>query len=184
MNQEITSINLRDFMDEPEGWGRAQGRKVYQRLLDFVEEHPLVTVFRVSMQGVRRVDMSFASETLIELARRYRGTKGFCLVDLHDADVIENWDAAADRKRQPLVLWMNDGAKVIGAQPSRGTREALQFALERPQVRAAEFVDAAPDMSIANASSKFKLLWEQGFVLRQENVADSGGVEFVYMRIG
>ena len=39
-------------------------------------------------------------------------------------------------------------------------------------------------MSIANASTKFKQLWEQGFLLRQESVADSGGVEFVYQRIG
>jgi hypothetical protein len=96
MNQEITNIKLRDFMDEPEGWGRADGRKVYQRLFDFVEAHPKVVVFRVSMQGVRRVDMSFASETLVELARRYRATKGFCILDLQDADVIDNWDAAAE----------------------------------------------------------------------------------------
>jgi predicted transcriptional regulator len=31
---------------------------------------------------------------------------------------------------------------------------------------------------------KFKQLWEQGFLLRRESVADSGGVEFVYQRIG
>lgn len=171
-------------MDYEEGWGREEGHDVYQRLLDFVETHPMVTVFRVSMHGVRRVNTGFASETLVELAWRYRGTKGFCIVDLQNADVIENWNAAAERKRQPLVLWTNEGAKVIGAQPSRGARDALQFALERPQVRAAEFVEAAPDISISNASSKFKLLWEQGFVLRQEDVADSGGMEFVYTRIG
>jgi predicted transcriptional regulator len=39
-------------------------------------------------------------------------------------------------------------------------------------------------MSIANASSKFKHLWEQGFLLRQEEMADAGGAEFVYQPIG
>ncbi len=178
------AIKLREFMDEPEGWGRVQGREVYQRLLEFVEANPGVMVFRVSAEGVRRVDISFASETLVELARRYRGLKGFCLVDLDDADMIENWEAAAAKKSQPIVLWAGDDGRVIGAEPSQGNREAFLFALGRSQARASEFADATPGMSIANASTKFKQLWDQGFLLRRESMADSGGVEFVYQRIG
>lgn len=70
-------LGLREVMDRSEGWGRAQGREVYQRLLRSVEENPGTLVFRVSMKGVERVDISFASETVVELARRYRGNKGF-----------------------------------------------------------------------------------------------------------
>jgi hypothetical protein len=184
MNQENATIHLREFMDAPEGWGRAEGRKAFQRLLEFVEAHKRMTVFRVSMRGVKRVDMSFASETLVEVARRYRGSKGFCIVDLDDEDVIENWDGAAAKKGQPLYLWADDQATIIGAQPTRGTRDALLFALNRGRARAAEFVETTPGMSIANASSKFKHLWEQGFLLRQEEMADVGGVEFVYQPIG
>jgi hypothetical protein len=171
-------------MDGPEGWGRVQGRDVYQRLLEFVEANPGVMVFRVSTKGVRRVDISFASETLVELARRFRGSKGFCLTDLDDPDMIENWEAAAAKKSQPLVVWADDNGRVIGVAPSQGNREALSFALSRPRVRAAEFAESTSGMSIANASTKFKQLWEQGFLLRRESVADSGGVEFVYHRIG
>jgi hypothetical protein len=184
INERAMVIRLVQLMDESEGWGRTQGREVYQRLLEFVEANPGVTVFRVSMKGVRRVDISFASETLVELARRYRGSKGFCVVDLNDADMIENWEAAAAKKSQPIVLWSDDGARVMGVEPSQGNREALSFALSRPQARAAEFAEAISGMSIANASTKFKQLWEQGFLLRRESVADSGGVEFVYQRIG
>src|SRR5690242_19432581 len=92
LNEWSMDIRLRDFMDEAEGWGRAEGRVVYQRLLDFVEAHPSVIVFRVSTAGVKRVDISFSSETLVELARRYRGSKGFCLVDTKNPDMVENWD--------------------------------------------------------------------------------------------
>ena len=184
LNEKIVVIKLREFMDEPEGWGRVAGREVYRRLLEFVEANPGVMVFRVSMEGVRRVDISFASETLVELARRYRGLKGFCLVDLEDVDMIENWEAAAAKKSQPIVLWAGDDGRVIGAEPSQGNRDALLFALSRPQVRTAEFVEATQDMSIANASTKFKQLWTQGFLLRRERVSDRGGVEFVYQRIG
>jgi hypothetical protein len=178
------AIKLIEFMDESEGWGRAQGREVYQRLLSFVENHSGVTVFRISTKGVRRIDISFASETVIELARRFRGSKGFCIADLDDADMIENLEAAAQKKGQPIVLWAGNAVRVMGVEPSQGNRDALSFALSRPQARAAEFAEVTPNMSIANASTKFKQLWEQGFLLRRESVADSGGVEFVYQRIG
>jgi hypothetical protein len=175
-------VTLRDFMERPVGWGRDQGRGVYQRLLPAVEG--VAGVVRISMKGVQRVDMSFASETIVELARRYRGTKGICLIDLADPDVIENIDAAAAKKDQPLLLWQGKTVAVLGAQPSEGCREALDFALERPQARAAEFAQTKKNMTIANASMKFKQLWEKGFLLRRESAADTGGVEFVYQRIG
>jgi len=176
-------IKLGEFIVGPEGWGRAQGRQVYNRLLEFVEANPGVSVFKVSMEGVFRIDISFASETVVELARRYRGVKGFCLINIGDIDMVENIDAAALKKSQPLVIWSGKHARLIGPEPSRGNRDALAFALSRPQVRAAEYAEATPSMSIANASTKFKQLWEQGFLLRRERVAESGGVEFVYQRI-
>lgn len=176
-------LPLRNLMDRAEGWGRTEGRHVYHRLLDFVEASPGTVTFRISMKGVERIDISFASETVVELARRYRRVKGFCIVDLTDADLIENLDGAAQRKEQPLLLWHAQRARLIGGEPSEGTREAFQFAMSRPQVRASEFA-TRQGISIANASMKFKQLWEQGFILRRESAADTGGVEFVYQRIG
>lgn len=183
MNERACVIALRSYMDDGQGWGRKQGREVFRRLLGAVEAMPGCTAFRVSMRGVERADISFASETLVELARRYRGVKGFCLVDLDDPDVRENCEAAAARRMQPLIVWSGGVPTVLGAQPSQGTREALEFALQRPRTRAAELVAERPNMTIANASMKFKQLWEQGFLLREESTADSGGVEYVYSRI-
>ena len=177
------NLRLRNFMDRDEGWGRLEGRSVYARLLAFIESNPGQLVFRVSLKDVTRVDISFASETLVELARRYRGSKGFCFVDLDDADMEENWDAAALKKIQPITAWTGGEPRVLGPKPSQGTRDALAFALGAPAVRAAQFAEGTPAMSAANASSKFKQLWEQGFLLRKESAAETGGVEFVYSRI-
>ena len=177
-------LPLRDFMDRSEGWGRSEGRNVYQRMLDFVESSPGTIVFKISMKDVKRIDISFASETIVELARRYRGAKGFCLIDLIDEDLVENLDAAAAKKEQPIMLWRGKSARPIGIEPSQGNREAFEFALGRAQSRAAEFASEKKAMSIANASMKFKQLWEQGFLLRREAAAESGGVEFIYHRIG
>lgn len=170
-------------MTSPEGWGRIQGREVYSKLIEFVEAHPGVLIFRVSVEDLKRIDISFASETLVELARRFRGRKGICFIDLVDSDMLENWESAAERKSQPLMVWQGEQGLTIGLNPTQGNASALKFALQRESTRASEFVAANPGMTIANASMKFKQLWEQGFLLRRENVAESGGLEFVYFRI-
>lgn len=170
-------------MNEDTGWGRPQGRAVQERLVSFVEGKPGQRVFRISMEGVKQIDASFASEAVVEPVRRYRGSKGICLVDLTDQEMRFNIELAAERVNTPVAVWCNGSTEMIGGKPSPGTREALQFALERPLVRATEFAERA-NVSIANASTKFKQLWEQGFLMRSEGAADSGGVEFVYERIG
>jgi hypothetical protein len=169
-------------MDSDQGWGRVQGKSVYSSLIDFVENHPGVLIFQVSLVGVKRVDISFASETIVELANRYRKHKGFCFIDLTDQDMIENWEAAAERKNQPLIMWHEKEGKAIGPSPAKGALGAFDFAMQQEISRASDFVAANPGMTIANASMKFKQLWENGFLLRQERVAESGGIEFVYFR--
>jgi hypothetical protein len=178
------SLRLRDFMTDSDGWGRISGRDVYRRLMEFVETHPGAAVFRVSLDGVRRIDISFASETIVEIARRCRGRKGFCFVDLVDVDQTENWAAAAQRASQPIVSWDEHGeATTLGPEPSQGNADAFRFALSRLETRAAEYASSVKNISITNASNKFKQLWEQGFLLRREAAAVSGGVEYVYARI-
>lgn len=176
-------LRLREFMKEEDGWGRAAGRAAFGRLLEFVESHADAVIFRISLSNVRRIDVSFASETIVEVARRYRCRKGFCFVDLKSGDQEENWEAAAARAKQPLLKWTEGHqASILGLQPSRGLIEALQFALARGETRATEFASVT-GLSITNSSSKFKQLWEHGFLLRKEAIAESGGVEYVYARI-
>ena len=184
MNKNAAVLRLRNFMDAQDGWGRAEGREVYRRLVEFVEQNPGILVFRVSVEEIQHVDISFASETLIELARRYRGTKGFCFIDMSNLDMLENWDAAAEKKKQPITLWQGGTPRTVGLGPSEGNTSAYAFALDRPSARAAEFAKCSPRMTTANASTKFKQLWEQGFLMRRESSADSGGTEYVYYRIG
>ena len=55
MNEGGRVLALREFMDRPEGWGRDQGRQVYQRLLRFVEDNAGAIIFRISMKGVQQL---------------------------------------------------------------------------------------------------------------------------------
>jgi len=174
---------LRDLMSSDEGWGRPAGRVVSPKLVAFVEANPGISIFRMGLDGVRRMDISFASETLVEVARRFRARKGFCLINLVDPDMRENIDAAAIRASQPLVAWNGEEWTLLGPKPPAGAKDAFEFAMSRTEVRATDYQQAMPNMSIANASNKFRKLWDQGFLLRREVGAESGGVEFVYFAI-
>ena len=143
---------------------------------------PKRTIFPISFEGVKQVDYSFASETVVQLARRFKGEKGFYLVDIGTPYIEENIDAAARRVEQPLVIADAKGHRFIGSEPSTGSKAALDFVVARPHARAAEIADAI-QVSVANASMKLKQLWSSGFLLRRESVAETGGVEFVYQRI-
>ncbi|KPC06070.1 Uncharacterized protein AC500_2039 [Pseudomonas amygdali pv. lachrymans] len=40
------------------------------------------------------------------------------------------------------------------------------------------------EISVPNASTKLKKLLDQGYILRAEETAESGGIEYVYHAIG
>lgn len=183
MNEMTLTIRLRDHMAGSDGWGHEEGREVFTKLLHVVESNPGKRIFRISLAGVSRTDASFPRESVMELARRYRGDKGFCLIDVANVDLLDNWVAAAEKKNQPMVVWLNDDShRLIGPSPSKGNAPMFEFALKAPIVRTSEAADAL-DLKVPNASTKLKQLWEQGFLLRREDVADSGGVEYLYFRI-
>jgi hypothetical protein len=92
----------------------------------------------------------------------------------------ENWAAAAERAKQPVMNWIGAKWRVLGPQPSPGLVDAFRFALTKRGTRASDYAESAKDVSITNASNKFKQLWENGFLLRREAIAETGGVEFVY----
>lgn len=181
MNEITAPIQLYEVMHVDEGWGREQGHVIQQKLVTIVENTPKASIFRISLERVIRVDVSFASETIVELARRYRTKQGFCFLDMPSVNQKENWIAAALNKEQPLMLW-EDELAILGPSPSVGLKTAFDFAVEHGCVRASEF-SKLTDISIASASSKFKELWQKGFLLRQEGVQKSGGVEFEYFII-
>lgn len=182
MNQTAT-IRLREFMERDDGWGNEEGREVHQKLLRAVEGDAGKIVFRVSLAGIRRTDASFARESVIELARRYRGQKGFCLSDVPNQDLLDNWDAAAQRRQQPLTVWRGDRPEIIGPAPSRGNKAALAYVLSVCETTAAAMAKAL-NLKLTNASSKLKQLLDEGFILRRDEISPTGGVEYHYFRIG
>lgn len=183
MNQIGAPIVLRDYLPRSDAWGHALGRAVQERLRALVEAQRARSVFAISLRGVSRTDASFPREAVVELAVRFRMRHGFYLTDVEDADVLENWDAAALRCRQPLLVWTTTPPRVLGPQPGEGTGGMFAHVLSVGVTTTGEAAHAL-DIKVPNASNKLKRLWEDGYILRRERVAQSGGIEFAYVRIG
>jgi hypothetical protein len=119
----------------------------------------------------------------VELAVQFRMQRGFYLMDVEDEDLLENWDAAALRCQQPLFVWAHGIPRLLGPAIGEGTRTTLSHVLSTGTVTAGE-VARSLDIKVQNASNKLKQLWEEGYILRREQMAPTGGVEFAYVRIG
>jgi len=167
----------------PDGWGHIQGRRVREDLQTRVESCPAEDIIVLSLEGVEHTDVSFPRESVVELAKQYRGQRGFCLTHLNDQDLLENWDAAALKREQPLIVWGAVGTwRILGPQPSAGLREMLHYVLSVPIARTSEAASAL-NLKVPNASNKLKQLWQEGDILRREHAAGSGGSEYEYVRI-
>lgn len=184
MKQNIPTIFMRDLMEREDGWGNVEGRAVYQKLLEVIEANPGTNVFGVSFKEVVRTDVSFARESIIEMAVRFRGKKGFFLIDMPNPDLLENWVAAAIRRNQSITVKDSGGKlSIYGPEPSRGNKALLELLLKSHETSATE-VAKRLKISITNASTKLKQLLEAGFILRRDEPAASGGVEYKYFVIG
>lgn len=177
-------IYLRDYMNNSsDGWGHVQGRQTYERLRTVVEAYPAEEIIRISLAGVKRTDITFPRESVVELAKLYRGRRGFCLTGTSDQDLLDNWDAAALRQEQPLMVWNGcQISRVLGPEPSTGLRDMFSYVLFVPVVRTSEAA-ASLGLKVPNASNKLKQLWQEGYIFRREQSANSGGVEYEYIRI-
>jgi hypothetical protein len=175
-------IKLRDYMPGPDGWGYMMGRQVHEKLRALVEAHPAEIIFSLSLKGVEHTDASFPRESVVELAKSYRGRRGFCLKDATDLDLLDNWDAAALKREQPLIVWQDDTAHILGPQPGEGVREMLGYVLSVPSTITSEAAQNL-HLKVPNASNKLKQLWQEGYIMRRERTASSGGVEYEYYRI-
>jgi len=182
MNQIALRVKLRDFTDTSQPFGNAQGKDVYTKLADFIGRHPNVSVFGISLEGIEATDASFPRESVISVAKLYRREKGLFLEDLDDQDLIDNWRYAAQAKGQPLVIWRGETFEVIGPEISSSSRDLLSYVLAHRSVLASQ-VAADLDLSVQNASTRLKKLVEDGYILRVEDIASSGGIEYKYVAI-
>ena len=181
MNQTSIIVDLFRFTGSARPFGVGEGKEVLRKLSDFVQQHPDVLVFGVSLKNIEATDASFPRESVVALAKQLRGEKGFYLTDVTSRDVIDNWSYAAKAKEQPLVIWNGSKHEVI-PEMSPAAEALVNHVLENGPVTTPQ-VAAALHMSVPNASTRLKSLVTQGYLMRVEDVAESGGKEYKYKAI-
>lgn len=185
MNQNSIGmqVHLLDLANSTHPFGNVQGKEVFRKLSEIVDANPRSVVFGVSLAGIEATDASFPRESVIAAAKYYRGQHWFYLTDLNDRDLVDNWRYASQAKQQPLVIWHSDESfEVIGPDISSSARELVEYVLRHRKVSAAQ-VAADLGLSVPNASTRLKKLVADGYFLRNEDIADTGGIEYTYEAI-
>jgi hypothetical protein len=181
MNQKAIILELIKFTDEANPYGNAMGKQAFGKFVSHLDTLPKAQVVGISFGDVV-ADSSFLREAVISVAKHYRGEKFFYIQDLDDTDVRDNCHYAADAKKQPIVAWSGREYTILGPQPSASNMALLEVVLSKLSVTTAQ-VAVDLDISVQNASTKLKKLVEEGYIMRREEVAESGGIEYVYAAI-
>lgn len=184
MKQNSITIKLRNFTNSALPNGNIQGKETFRKLSDYVDSHPAYSIFGISLDEIISTDVSFPRECVVSIAKQYRGQKGFFLQGMNkaDRDLFDNWQAAAFAKDQPLVIWYGDEYEIMGPAISTSNLVLVNYVLDNKTVTTSKVADAL-NISVHNASTKLKKLVDQGYIMRSEDIAETGGIEFIYHAI-
>lgn len=183
MNQTSDILNLLDFTNKNNHpFGNQQGKETFRKLKDYIDTHSSCSVFGISLADIVATDASFPRESVISIAKIYRESKGFYLLDVQNRDTLDNWDYAAKAKEQPLVVWDKDNYVILGPSLTTASKSLVNYVLTHGPVLASQ-VATDLGISVQNASTRLKKLVSEGYILRTEVAAESGGIEFIYQPI-
>lgn len=182
MKQLTHKILLSEVLGSDHAFGNDEGSEAYVKIKKIVDGHPSCDIFAISLEGIRFTDASFPRESVISLAKALKGEKGFYLSNVPSRDLLDNWSYGATAKDQPLLVKSDSGYEVLGIKLSATVKELLDFVIAKKTVTSSH-VSKHFDISAQNASGRLKKLHATGLVLGQKEVAESGGLEFVYRSI-
>lgn len=187
MKQNKYKIDLKQIMDECSlnGSGAEEGKVLYNALVSHIDSNPQHNVFYLSINE-SFFDASFAREGIVKVALHYRMNKGLCLIDLDEEDTLENILGPVAKLEQPIPYYLGEKYNLVSykkiGSPSKTNLPIFEFLLSRGLTTATEVADQF-DLKLSNASTKLKALFEEGFLLREEQKSTSGGLEFFYFAI-
>lgn len=163
--------------------GNVKGKEVYDLLHKKVKSRPDIDSFGISLKGIVATDASFPRESVMALAKHFSGEKFFYLKDLSDEDLIDNWTYGAIAKEQPMTIWDGSTPSFIGPVMSKSIQELADYFLKEKYATTSEVSDMF-DITAQNASTRLKKLFSLGYLKRTEEIAETGGREYVYKLIG
>lgn len=182
MKQKISHVRFIDFSGEANPYGTLRGKQTYEKLVDFIESSPAY-ILGISFDGLTGADSSYLRESLISVVKKFKDERSIFIQDLTDRDIIYNLKLAAEAKSQPIVNWVGSECMVLGPEPSPSNRALLDLVISNRSLTTSK-ASSTLDISVQNASTKLKKLFEDGYITRSEEAAETGGKEYIYHAIG
>jgi hypothetical protein len=183
MKQNTTLINLSEIAGERAFLsGNELGREVFQKLQHLITTTNKQPIIGISLAGIQATDASFPRESVIALVKLLSGEAGIFLKDFSSQDIIDNWDYAAKAKNQPVIIIQNEGYQLIGPELNESMKELLDYIMTERTVTTSK-VTKKFNISAPNASAKLKKLHTMGLIMGTKEVAETGGLEYVYKAI-
>ncbi|WP_138955502.1 hypothetical protein [Vibrio rotiferianus] len=180
-------INLCEIMDALtlDGTTSKQGIQLFSHLVELINNEPTEDIFYLSIKDAFFAS-SFGREGIVKVAKHFRKTKGLCLVDIEDEEILENLLSGIARLEQPIPYYVEDELRLVHENkigtPSKSNTQVYEYTLKRELTNAHDISEAF-ELKINNASNKLKILFEEGFLLRKEEKSSSGGIEYFYYPI-
>ncbi|MBL4662023.1 MAG: hypothetical protein JKY22_00280 [Flavobacteriaceae bacterium] len=176
-------INLLEFTEDDHPFGNAQGKETFRKLSDYVDHHLSQKVFEITLKDIAATDSSFPRESVVSLVRHYSGDRGFFLTGFKSQDLLDNWSYAAEAKGQLLIVLNDNGEHLLlGNKANSSISSLLDYIFSKGIVTTSKVADKF-NLSPQNASGKLKKLLNQGLIVGSKEVAESGGLEYVYSAI-
>ena len=183
MNKNTLIFDLLELSGTQAPHGNVLGKEVYRKLSDLVDANPSCRIFGISLKNIDVSDASFPRESVVSVAKLYRESRGFFLVDVKTRDMVDNWQYGAAAKDQPLTIWHPNGEyEIIGPDMNAATRQLVGYVIDQSRVSTSQAAQDL-DISVQNASTRLKKLFSQGYILRTEAVSETGGIEYLYEAI-
>lgn len=183
MNEKTYIITLRDFTEESNPYGTSRGKLTHTKLLDHIDKLSGATIIGISLSNLECADISFLRESLIYTIKRYSKKIIFFVCDIHNEDIFANLDGAALSGDQRVTCWQNNECKFAGPKPTASSKALLDMVVSQRSTTTSKVAEDL-HISVQNASTRLKRLSEEGFLMRIEEAAETGGKEFVYEVIG
>ena len=91
MKRNENIINLADIMrnGDIKGMGAQQGKLAFEALSSVIDRQPKYNTFYIALDDAF-FDASFAREGIVKLAKHYRMSKGICLINIDNEDLLDN----------------------------------------------------------------------------------------------
>lgn len=164
-------------------WGREQGKSIRDDIIEsFLNQRH--NVLQLNFNGVTRIDFSCASEIVSILILRLSGElKGrHLLVSGLSNFVEENIDAALDKAELCSLVLLHEGSwKMIGRY-SETLLQTLSKVIALGQVDTPTLADSLK-IAVTSCNNRLKTLVNLGIVSREEQIAPTGGKQYIYNSI-